>query len=774
MRILLVVHAFPPHSTGGTETYAHAQARALRSRGHQVRVLTREANPARSEYSVREEQADGLEIVRVNNTFRSIRSFAESYANPAIDDVAAHAIDAFQPEIAHVHHLTCLSTGIVEVLRSRGVPVVATLHDYWFLCHRGQLLNTRYEVCDGPGAEGCKSCLGLAGGVGAAGFAAARVVKAIETHLPEEPARWVRQAATTAASLVTGEGASVDEARARAAHMRSVLAQVTHFLAPAEAIAERFARGYIPPDRISLWPLGHDDGPYRAVRRSEPRLTKTPLRLGFLGALMVSKAPHLVVDAIRDLPAGAATVDVFGSYAPYHGDDSYRPAVERLSRVPGVTLHGSIPHERVPAALASMDVLVVPSIWPESVPLVVREAFLAGVPVIGSRIGGIPEAIKDGVNGLLFEPGDVGGLRAALKRLVASPDLLDALHRGARESVVRSLDDDVEATERLYRSLTIRDRPRLAVVVLHFGNPDQTRIAVSRLLASRRPIDDLIVVDNDPAHRCDDILADLRDRLVYLASATNLGFSGGVNLGLRDALARGADRFFVMNNDVVVPPDAIERLERALDSNQRVGVAGPVVLSRRDPGVVESAGMSFDPSTGRMRHPEYGRRIEDVRSLPAGAEARRASSAKVGAGREVRVVDGISGCAMLLARRAVESVGLFDESYFFSFEDLDWCLRARRAGFTSVIAPEALVHHEGSASMGDSPERLYYAARNHLTLARSLNGDGSLWRIVRTPAIAVFNLIHAVGATGGTLPARVSAVVKGLLDSRRARSGGRD
>src|SRR5262249_34676200 len=148
-----------------------------------------------------------------------------------------------------------------------------------------------------------------------------------------------------------------------------------------------------------------------------------------------------------------ATVEIAGGYAAYHGDDRYRETVDRLQRVPGVVIRGPLAHAEVPGFLAGLDALAVPSIWPENSPLVIREAFLAGVPVIGSRIGGIPEAVHDGLNGLLFEPGDVAALRAAIGRLVEEPGLLERLRHGARESAVRPLADDVQATERLYDSL---------------------------------------------------------------------------------------------------------------------------------------------------------------------------------------------------------------------------------------------------------------------------------------------------------------------------------
>lgn len=115
MRILVIVHGFPPYALGGTEIYADAHSRALHARyGDEVLVLTREQDPARSEFAVRTGEREGLRIVWLNNTFRQARSFAETYRNDAIDAVASGLIDEFRPDVAHIHHLTCLSTGIVR------------------------------------------------------------------------------------------------------------------------------------------------------------------------------------------------------------------------------------------------------------------------------------------------------------------------------------------------------------------------------------------------------------------------------------------------------------------------------------------------------------------------------------------------------------------------------------------------------------------------------------------------------------------------------------
>ena len=121
MKILTVVHGFPPHAQGGSEIVAELQTRTLREQyGDTVFVMTREHDTSAPEYRVRTEHRDGQTIAWINNTFRSTRSFAETYDNPAITQIAANLIEAFAPDVAHVHHLTCLSTGIVPLLARCG------------------------------------------------------------------------------------------------------------------------------------------------------------------------------------------------------------------------------------------------------------------------------------------------------------------------------------------------------------------------------------------------------------------------------------------------------------------------------------------------------------------------------------------------------------------------------------------------------------------------------------------------------------------------------
>ena len=234
----------------------------------------------------------------------------------------------------------------------------------------------------------------------------------------------------------------------RLEYMRRMSAAVTQFLAPSNTLRERFLEFGIPPDRIAHAPQGIDQTGFAALQRTPA----DDVRFAFMGSLLVSKAPHLLLEAFGGLPRGRATLEIFGSFASYHGDDRYRSQVEPLLTQPDVHVHGPIPHDAVPAALASVDVLVVPSVWLENAPFVIREAFAAGVPVVASNIGGMAEMVADGRTGLLFQVGDAADLRRTMRRVIEEAGLLDRLRAG----IERGPDDPggraVDARD-LYRQL---------------------------------------------------------------------------------------------------------------------------------------------------------------------------------------------------------------------------------------------------------------------------------------------------------------------------------
>jgi GT2 family glycosyltransferase len=296
---------------------------------------------------------------------------------------------------------------------------------------------------------------------------------------------------------------------------------------------------------------------------------------------------------------------------------------------------------------------------------------------------------------------------------------------------------------------------RTVAVVLNFRTACETVQAVQTLAASRSPVAATIVVDNASGDGSVETLrAELGD--VHLVQAErNDGFAAGCNRGIREAIRLGADRILLLNSDARLRPDALGALELALDQNPGVGIVGPMVVERSDPGVVQSLGMRYTRTTGRMRHHAFGRR-HDALAVPA-----------------LREVDGVSGCAMLVRRAVFEQVGLFFEDYFFGFEDLDLCLRARAAGFATACVSSAVVAHEGSVSMGRaSPQRIYYATRNQLLFAARISTNGSsVTRSLRTVSIAALNLAFVLTRARVPRHEGLSAFRRALADHRARRYG---
>ena len=265
-------------------------------------------------------------------------------------------------------------------------------------------------------------------------------------------------------------------------------------------------------------------------------------------------------------------------------------------------------------------------------------------------------------------------------------------------------------------------------VVLNFRTPGETLRLVRSLQQDRAPLAGIIVVDNASG---DGSAEHLRRTLVgvhVIAAATNGGFAAGCNLGIREARSRGAARVLLLNSDVSVMAGAIEALSRVMDLDARLGIVGPMLVSTGDDERIESLGIRYAARSGRMRHVGFGRHRAEV--APFGR----------------RDVDGVTGCAMLVRREVFDAIGLLAETFFFGFEDLDFCLRARAAGFVTACIGAAVVRHQGSASIGRrSPRRLYFAVRNHLLLARRRAGPHRrLTAWTQTGSILALNLAHVL------------------------------
>jgi glycogen(starch) synthase len=214
--------------------------------------------------------------------------------------------------------------------------------------------------------------------------------------------------------LLRALGGAVERAALRRADAVVVLTDRT---------AAALATDGVPADRISTVPSGFDPGLFAGRFPDVFAGTARP-RIGYVGRLAPQKRADRLVEAFGRMRQPASLVVV--------GDGPDRERVHALAAgLPRVHLSGFVEHTAVPAVLASLDVLVLPSAY-EEMGSVLTEAMASGLPVVASDVGGIPEVVRSEVTGLLVPPGDVDALAAALDRLAADPGLRARLSAGAR------------------------------------------------------------------------------------------------------------------------------------------------------------------------------------------------------------------------------------------------------------------------------------------------------------------------------------------------------
>jgi glycosyltransferase involved in cell wall biosynthesis len=416
VRIVLAVHAFLPASTAGVEVYTSRLAHALRRLGHEVLVLTAVHDLGSSTGDVRHRDHEGIPVVEVVSLHQA-GTLEATYDDPILSGPITRILQDYAPHVVHVQHLLNLSAAVVTAGRAQGAAVLLTLHDHWLSCPRdGLRMREDLSLCVEVEHATCSACLArspylvpllqrrAAGAARAVG--AGRLLHRVHRIAPRATTLALRLArrATRPVDLVPG----LDRRRAR---LLALMDDVDLILAPTRFVAERAVAWGAPRARVRVVPLGAVPA---SLRRVESR--GVCCRFGFMGTLAPHKGAHVLVDAFRGLDGPDLRLTLHGALRV---DPGYVSRLREASRGdPRIQFAGAFAEGCQAAILDGLDALVVPSVWWENSPLTVLEAVSAGVPVVASDIGGIPEVLPPGA-GLLVPAGDVHALRAALQALVA-------------------------------------------------------------------------------------------------------------------------------------------------------------------------------------------------------------------------------------------------------------------------------------------------------------------------------------------------------------------
>ena len=414
MRILQVVHGYPPQEWGGAELVTATLAQALAERGHGVTVFARTADTTAEEFSLRDDEpdtpADTVRVVRVVNNLSHVSHFRLEYDNQFLNEAFQRVLTDTRPDIVHIQHVAHLSGSLIQIPAQLGYPVILSLHDFFFACYRIHLIDNHTRLCPGPDrGQRCVACL------------------QVET--------------------------SADEERRRFVYFEQLLHIPQRVIVPSQFLADRMQEIF-PFVEPRLHIVAPGIVPVRQIRQEDPQ--SGPLRVLYIGVLMPHKGPHLLIEATRGLPSGSIAVSLYGSRVDAwraYADQLETDAADLPIRFCGTYARNEL--DELSTILAQHDVLVVPSLCEETFSLVTREALQAGLPVIAARRGALPEVIRDGVNGLLFEPENAHDLRRCLERLRTDTRLREQLTPAS--TPIRDPQAYAQDMEVVYEA--VRDKP---------------------------------------------------------------------------------------------------------------------------------------------------------------------------------------------------------------------------------------------------------------------------------------------------------------------------
>jgi len=441
MKVIQVPFCFYPDAIGGTEVYVESLAKQLQRRGIEVLVAAPREGDTNLAYSY-----NGVKVRRFSVS-KDITDLYELYGEGNIQAANAFGkiLDEEKPDMVHLHAFTRgVSLRLVREAKKRGIYVIFTYHTPTVSCQRGTLMRWGAEVCDGLlDVHDCARCT-------LRGLGISKASSLVVGSLPTAVGRLLGTAMLSGGIWTALRMTQLIELRH--ASFRALMNEVDHIIAVCQWVKDLLLRNDILTEKVIVSRQGLcQDIPNPMENHILPRSRHSPLRIAYLGRLDSTKGVDVLIQAARSLPKITIELNIYG-IAQSEGDTAYLKKLKSLAQGDQRILFNSpVQSNQVVRLLKDFDLLAVPSQWLETGPLVVLEAFAAGIPVIGSNLGGIAELVEHNINGLLVKPDSVEAWREALQWIFEDRALLMRLRAGI--SAPRGMDTVALEMEALYHQI---------------------------------------------------------------------------------------------------------------------------------------------------------------------------------------------------------------------------------------------------------------------------------------------------------------------------------
>lgn len=381
MRIVFLTHQYFPRHIGGTEMYTRSLARRATRNGHDVLIITcREGQSgSRDDFKLNRYEHEGIPVTEIEFNMSLIQPAARAeYDNSFVRLQLKAELERFRPDVAHVMHAMKLSGSSLNVLDELDIPFMVTLSDYWFICPTATLITGEGELCKGAVRPfQCVNCV-------------------LKIH--DVP-------------YTVDNFAAVGKRKQFLMHS---LLKAKRIIALSRFQKEVFIRNGLPEERIEVIEHGLeldglevDDLVLDGLNLSSENREMRSKRIGFVGSLVFHKGAHVLIEAMDKIQDQDLICQIFG---PARNDAYYLDLATRAQSDRRIELKGAVDPNHLGETLKQLNALVIPALWYENEPLILKAAIHLRVPVLVSRIGSLKDMIEEGVEGFFFEPGSAASL----------------------------------------------------------------------------------------------------------------------------------------------------------------------------------------------------------------------------------------------------------------------------------------------------------------------------------------------------------------------------
>ena len=462
MKIVYVVHEFPPDNIGGTGVATFQVAKVMLTGGHKVWVLAPQRWDDDNFPSVGffDEKVDGLSVRRlVFNPELAPNPILYEYYNPIFYTYAKHFLREVCPDIIHICHLLHLSSSIIDAAKELRIPVVLTLRDFWFFCPKWIRLKPDRNLCGEDFSwKDCIYCLKEENNL------YDRIIRAFDEILAKFCVQEVISNNEFKFNLLNNNQLTsfLLAAACRLPFLKSQLEKVDQIICRSSFLKKVYLRKGYFHNGFTVVSSGTISPPKLPSRKG--RISN--ITFGYFGGGREHKGAHVLLQAFRKIKSTNVNLKLYGIFP----NTEYVKELRRIAKGDErIDFMGTFRRTELTNVLAGIDILVMPSICPEASGLSISEAFVNKVPVIATDIGGIPEIVHDGRNGLLLERGDILDLKQKMERVINEPGLIQKF----RENIprVRSMNEECDELLGIYKKLLRQKQKRSSEAKLRVLTP---------------------------------------------------------------------------------------------------------------------------------------------------------------------------------------------------------------------------------------------------------------------------------------------------------------